>query len=391
MPIDLFCSYSHKDEPLREELDTHLALLRRRGVLNPWHDRRIEPSDEWKQSIDSHLEAADIVLLLISPDFMASDYCYDIEMTRAIARHQSGAARVVPVIARSVDLEGAPFATIQALPKDAKPVTSWSNRDEAWTDVAKGIRKLAEALATSHPPEPPPNESPSPGAAHGGAPAIAIPRGGSTGVVAPGAERPTILPPGYVGGDMDYREFRAASGLHRALTGFREEMGTAMKAAVAQNRAPTGAWDPSAAWGLGERLAAIPEWKRVLWVDERPENNATEIAAFARLQIEVCTSLTTEAAIDAVVNATEPFDLVISDWRRPGDDTAAPAGLRLLREFRVRGWTIPVIFYHGVLGTAEFEARSALVAAERGQGATYRPDELFELATRLLATGPGTP
>src|SRR4029453_9674591 len=102
MPVDLFCSYSHKDEALREELDAHLALLRRRGVLNPWHDRRIAPSDDWKESIDSHLEAADIVLLLISPDFMASDYCYDVEMTRAIARHQSVATRVVPEMRRSV-------------------------------------------------------------------------------------------------------------------------------------------------------------------------------------------------------------------------------------------------------------------------------------------------
>src|SRR5262245_47183559 len=84
MPVDLFCSYSHKDEALREELDTHLALLRRRGVLNPWHDRRIAASDDWKESIDGHLESADIVLLLISPDFMASDYCYDVEMTRAM-------------------------------------------------------------------------------------------------------------------------------------------------------------------------------------------------------------------------------------------------------------------------------------------------------------------
>src|SRR5262245_27878862 len=188
MPVDLFCSYSHKDEALREELDTHLALLRRRGVVNPWHDRRIAASDDWKQSIDSHLESADLVLLLISPDFMASDYCYDVEMSRAMQRHESGAARVVPVIARSVDLEGAPFATIQALPKDAKPVTSWPNRDEAWTDVAKGIRKLAEAVAAARPPaSPPPIPPPAPGGA--------LPRGEPTGI-APPIERPTALPPG---------------------------------------------------------------------------------------------------------------------------------------------------------------------------------------------------
>jgi CheY-like chemotaxis protein len=382
MPVDLFCSYSHKDEALREELDAHLALLRRRGVLNPWHDRRIAPSDDWKESIDSHLEAADIVLLLISPDFMASDYCYDVEMTRAIARHQSGATRVVPVIARSVDLEGAPFATIQALPKDAKPVTSWSNRDEAWTDVAKGIRKLAEAVATSQPPAPaPPSAPPAPGGA--------IPRGESKGIAAP-ADRPTV-PPGYVGDEPDESELRVASALRRALTGFQQDMGTAMKSAIAQKRAPTGAWDASAAWGLGEQLAAIPGWKRILWVDDRPGNNAAEIAAFARLQIEVCTSLSSEDAIDALAKTAEPFDLVISDWRRPAEETDTPAGLRLLRDIRARGWAIPVIFYHGVLGKAALEARNALVAAEHGQGATDRPDELFAMATRLLASEPGAP
>src|SRR5262245_7019360 len=304
---------------------------------------------------------------------MASDYCYDVEMSRAMERHQSGAARVVPVIARSVDLEGAPFATIQALPKDAKPVTSWPNRDEAWTDVAKGIRKLAETVAAARPP----------------APGGAIPRGGS-GIAAP-IDRPTTLPPGYVGSGPDDSELRAASARRRAVNGFQQDVGTAMKSAIAQQRVPTGAWDAAAAWGLGERLAAIPGWKRVLWVDDRPENNAAEIAAFARLQIEVCTRLSTEAAIAALDEAAEPFELVISDWRRPEEETRMPAGLRLLRDVRTRGWTVPVIFYHGVLGRADRKALRALVAAERGQGATDRPDELFEMAARLLAGQSDTP
>src|SRR5262245_18962055 len=381
MPVDLFCSYSHKDETLREELDTHLALLRRRGVLNPWHDRRIAPSDDWKESIDGHLESADIVLLLISPDFMASDYCYDVEMTRAMERHQSGAAKVVPVIARSVDLEGAQFATIQALPKDAKPVTSWPNRDEAWTDVAKGIRKLAEIVAASRPPAPAPSiPSPAPGGA--------IPRGGS-GIAAP-IDRPTTLPPGHVGGDPDDSELHAASALRRAVSGFQQDVGAAMKSAIAQKRAPAGAWDATAAWGLGEKLAAIPGWKRVLWVDDRPENNAAEIAAFARLQIEVCTRRSSAEAIDELTDAADPFDLVISDWRRPAEETDVPAGLCLLRDIRARGWAIPVIFYLGVLGKTNLEALRALVAVAQGQGATYRPDELFAMATRLLAGEPVT-
>lgn len=145
--VDLFYSYSHKDEELREQLDGHLALLRRRGVLRVWHDREISAGDEWKSEIDSELERADIVLLLISADFLDSDYCYDVEMKRALARHAAREANVIPVIVRACDgLDDAPFAHLQALPKDRRPVTSWTNCDEAWVDVVKGIRLSVEEL-----------------------------------------------------------------------------------------------------------------------------------------------------------------------------------------------------------------------------------------------------
>src|SRR5438105_5623356 len=141
-PIEIFISYSHKDQGLRDQLETHLSLLKRQGLISSWHDRKIGAGVEWAGQIDTHLHTAQIILLLVSPDFMASDYCYDIEMTRALARHDAGEARVIPIILRPVDWRSAPFSKLQALPQDAKPITSWQDRDEAFLDVARGIRNL---------------------------------------------------------------------------------------------------------------------------------------------------------------------------------------------------------------------------------------------------------
>jgi hypothetical protein len=145
-PIEVFISYSHKDEALREQLGAHLALLKRERVIDEWHDRRIDAGQEWAGAIDEHLNSAAVVLLLVSANFVASDYCYDLEMTRALQRHDAGEARVIPVILREVDWRGAPFAKLKALRKDGKPVTSWSKRDKALADVARGIREAVEAL-----------------------------------------------------------------------------------------------------------------------------------------------------------------------------------------------------------------------------------------------------
>lgn len=145
--MNLFYCYSHKDEALRDSLATHLSVLRRRGLITEWYDRCIMPGSDWKSSIDTSLESADIVLLLISADFLASDYCFDVEMQRALQRHKAGKAAVVPVILRAVDWSEAPFGDLQALPKDRRPVTSWPDRDEAFVDVTSGLRKLIVELA----------------------------------------------------------------------------------------------------------------------------------------------------------------------------------------------------------------------------------------------------
>ncbi|MFL6209294.1 MAG: COR domain-containing protein [Pyrinomonadaceae bacterium] len=139
----LFYSYSHKDEGLRNELETHLKLLQRQGLIEPWHDRKIEAGNDWKQKIDENLERADIILLLVSADFIASDYCYAIELQRALERQASDEATVIPVILRDVDLQGAPFAGLQYLPTAGKAITTWPDKDTAWRNVAEGIRKVA--------------------------------------------------------------------------------------------------------------------------------------------------------------------------------------------------------------------------------------------------------
>ena len=145
-PIRLFYSYSHKDEALRDELEEHLALLKRQGYIVGWHDRRIGAGEEWKGQLDKNLEEAQIILLLISPSFLASDYCYDIETKRALDRHDNGEAKVIPILLRPVDWEGAPFARLQGLPIDLRPVTTWTNKDEAFKNIAQGIRGAIEGM-----------------------------------------------------------------------------------------------------------------------------------------------------------------------------------------------------------------------------------------------------
>ncbi len=147
-PVEVFYSYAHEDEALRNEFEKHLSLLRRQGLIADWHDRHILPGNDWSQAIDEHLERASVILLLISADFLASDYCYGLEMQRALERHQAKEARVIPILLRPVDWNNAPFAHLQALPTGAKPITTWSNQDEAFMNVAAGIRRVIEDLSS---------------------------------------------------------------------------------------------------------------------------------------------------------------------------------------------------------------------------------------------------
>lgn len=142
-PLSIFFSYAHEDERLFRRLLQHLSALRRQSLIRVWHDRCIVPGDEWASVIDKNLEAADIVVLFVSASFVDSDYCWGIEMACAMERHAAGEARVIPVIARPVDFGGTPFAQLQCLPRDARPVTSWPVRDEAFANISSGVRKVA--------------------------------------------------------------------------------------------------------------------------------------------------------------------------------------------------------------------------------------------------------
>jgi hypothetical protein len=151
----LFFSYSHKDEALRDQLETQLAMLKRQGVIETWHDRRIGAGQELHTQISDHVENDDIILLLVSPDFLASDYCYDQEMRRAMERHDAGDAIVIPVILRpSEGWTGAPFGKLNAVPVDGKPITLAPDRDQAFVEVAGAIRKAAARLAPKSTPYP---------------------------------------------------------------------------------------------------------------------------------------------------------------------------------------------------------------------------------------------
>jgi TIR domain len=134
-------SYSHVDEDLRDRLEKNLTMLKRQRVIETFHDRRIAAGNEVDSSISAELERADVILLLVSTDFLASAYCYDIEMKRALERHELGEARVIPVILRPCEWKEAPFGKIMATPRDGKPITSFPDLDEAFLQVTQAIRQ----------------------------------------------------------------------------------------------------------------------------------------------------------------------------------------------------------------------------------------------------------
>ena len=115
-------------------------------MIDTWHDRKIGAGKEWAKQIDDNLNEADIILLLVSPDFVDSNYCYDNELKQAMKRHNDGEAVVIPVILRPCDWSGLSFAKLQAFPKDANPISTSEDTDAALLDVEKGIGKVAQAL-----------------------------------------------------------------------------------------------------------------------------------------------------------------------------------------------------------------------------------------------------
>lgn len=374
-PVDLFYSYAREDEPLREELAGHLKIMERRGVIRPWHDRCIAPGQKWDKEIDSQLESADLVLLLVSKDFINSDYIWGHELETAMKRQASGKTSVVPVMLRAVDIDGAPFAELQGLPTDLRPVTSWPNRDEAWTDVAKGIRRRVEQIqarwketgapAPERPPAPP---SVGLDAEKAMAAVLSSPVIPDVKLGGPATPRPAVSPVE----DIDPL-------LARVIDAFSDRVTEAAKA-----RGAAGI-DRAEAKEAARSLIDAPEQKRVLWVDERPSNNRLESAALAKLQIEVVQVTDTEAALERIASDPEAFDLVLSDWHRPERTEGAPsAGIHLLRALRARHLAMPVVFYHGSFDARKRQQLHRLALAEGAYGEAVMPDELLVLVARSL-------
>ncbi|HWU53199.1 MAG TPA: toll/interleukin-1 receptor domain-containing protein [Tahibacter sp.] len=146
MASRIFFSYAHEDEVYRDRLEKHLALLRRSGLVELWHDRRILAGQQFGQVIDEAIDRADIVLLLVSANFLASEYCYSVELSRALERHRRGEAVVIPVILSHCDRATAPFSDLLAAPRDGRPLTEWPNVDAGYADVAMAVRRVVEEL-----------------------------------------------------------------------------------------------------------------------------------------------------------------------------------------------------------------------------------------------------
>lgn len=346
-PVTLFYSYAHEDEGLRDELQGHLKILERRGLLAPWHDRRIVPGQDWSQQIDTHLRVAELVLLLVSKDFIESDYIMGTELGAAMQRHAAQQTVVVPIVVRAVDLDpedaaDLPFLKLQGLPTNLRPVTSWPNRDEAWTDVAKGLRATVKGIRERRPP-------------------AAVPEPTAVSAAAPTrAARPDPVLDRLL---ADVSQQVDEAGVFRHEPHLTEDATRDLQAGV-------------------RALIDLPEQKRVLWVDDRPAGNLYETGVLAKLQIEVVTAVNTRQALQCVESDAEGFDLVISDWERDGEP--AEAGLRLLAALRDTGFPVPVIFYHGARGAQRSErAAQALQAGAFGEAVV--PAELMAKIRQALA------
>lgn len=145
-PVKIFISYARKDAAFKDELLMHLKPLVRQNIISSWHDSEVELGDKWEPDILNHLRTADVILFLISPAFMASDYIHTHEIQEAEKRYQQGRTKIVPIWIKEVGYESEFLKPFQALPKDRKPVADWHDHDAAWVDVVKQLLKLFEKL-----------------------------------------------------------------------------------------------------------------------------------------------------------------------------------------------------------------------------------------------------
>ena len=297
---------------------------------------------------------ADLVLLLVSKDFIDSDYIFGNELTVAMQRHNAGLATVVPVIVRAIDIEADdreafPFLQLQGLPTDMRPVTSWPNRDEAWTNVAKGLRATVKVIHEKK-----------------AARMASSPRRGGM-----RSSLPTVPGPPPMATAADVARDPVLSELVDGFTARVNE---------ANVQRGGGAIDTNTLRTQAIRLIDEPEWKRVLWVDDHPEHNESETSALAKLQIEVQTAKSTSEGLE-VLRKDPTFNLVISDWGRAFE---WQAGLKLLGKVRELQPSLPVVFYHGETDPAARAERAERLRAAGAFGEAVYPAELFSLVLKAL-------
>jgi len=144
--LKIFMSYAHEDEAMKIELDKSLIMLKKSNKIDVWQDRELMAGQEWDTTIKGEIAGSDIILLLVSVDFNNSQYIWDKELAVAMKRHESGEARVIPIILRECEWQDMPYGKLQALPAGAVPVQKFSRPDEAYTDIAKGIRRVVDYL-----------------------------------------------------------------------------------------------------------------------------------------------------------------------------------------------------------------------------------------------------
>ena len=144
-PLELFCAYSHKDHGLKEEFSSARSVLRRNDWIQLWTDQEIRPGERWENKISAHLLRAEIIVFLVSADFISSEYCYCVEMATALKRARENQCIAVPIIVRACDWRETPLKVLQVLPHEGRPVTSWGNRDEAWLNVSIGLKAAVKA------------------------------------------------------------------------------------------------------------------------------------------------------------------------------------------------------------------------------------------------------
>ncbi|WP_447603046.1 toll/interleukin-1 receptor domain-containing protein [Nitrospira sp. Nam80] len=150
--VDVFFSYSHEDEAYRNKLEKHLSTLKRQGLIATWHDRRIVAGQTFDDEIDERLEKARIILLLVSSDFLASDYCSEREMSRALERHHKNEARVIPVIVHPCDWKNSQLGKLRATPRDGKPVSKYAHQDDAYMEIVDDLRSAIDNMDKCHEP-----------------------------------------------------------------------------------------------------------------------------------------------------------------------------------------------------------------------------------------------